>query len=161
MFGLVLIVAASWIFAAWKRRRSTALPVRITVAMLVVYAVLYVLVLPPLNPIKSYRPQSEWIRDQIGNETSFGLFFPKDNMAFRKRGGFAYYSGRLVMALDTPEEVNAFFADHPASVVLVEANSAPELFAKDEAAWRARVIRELTVTGRDYLVVAAPGTTLP
>lgn len=156
VLGVVLMVAASWVFAAWKRRRSTALPLRIAVVMLAVYAALYALVLPSLNPIKSYKQQSEWIRDQIGEETHFGLYFPRDNMAFRKRGGFAYYSGRLVTALDTPHEVDAFFAEHPASVVLVEVNSAPELFAGDEAAWRARVIRELTVTGRDYLVVAGP-----
>jgi 4-amino-4-deoxy-L-arabinose transferase-like glycosyltransferase len=155
VLGLVLALAAAWVFAAWKRRRSTALPVRIAVVMLAVYAVLYGLVLPSLNPIKSYKQQSEWIRDQIGEETHFGLYFPKDNMAFRKRGGFAYYSGRLVTALDTPHEVDAFFAEHPGSVVLVEVNSAPGLFAGDEAAWRARVIRELTVTGRHYFVVAA------
>lgn len=153
VLGVLLGAGAVWIVMVWKQRRTGAILVRIGVVMVAAYGVLYALVPPPLNPIKTYKPQSEWIRDHIGDETHFGLYFPKDAMGFRKKGGFAYYSGRLVVVLDTPGEVEAFFAEHPTSIVLVEVNSADELFAGDEAAWRARIIRELTVTGRHYLVV--------
>ena len=156
VFGLLLLAGAVWIIMAWKQRRTSAIPVRVAAVMLAAYGVLYGLVLPPLNPIKTYKPQSEWIRDQIGDETHFGLHFPKDNMGFRKKGGFAHYSGRLVAVLDTSEQVETFFADHPSSVVLVEVNAATELFAGHQAAWQARVIREITVTRRRYLVVRSP-----
>ena len=155
-FGLLLLAGAVWIVMAWKQRRTEAILVRVGVVVLAAYGAVSALVLPPLNPIKTYKPQSEWVRDQIGDETHFGLYFPKDAMGFRKKGGFAYYSGRLVAVLDTSEQVETFFADHPSSVVLVEVNAATELFAGHEAAWQARVIREITVTGRRYLVVRPP-----
>jgi len=156
VFGLLFAAGAVWIVMACKHSRTEAILVRVGVVVLAVYGVVSALILPPLNPIKTYKPQSEWVRDQIGDETHFGLFFPKDAMGFRKKGGFAYYSGRLVAVLDTPGQVETFFAAHPTSLVLVEANAATDLFAGDEAAWRARVIRDLTVTGRHYLVVGPP-----
>ena len=130
--------------------------VRIGAGHVVVYFVILMFVLPPLNPIRTYRPQSEWIRDTIGAETHFGLYNPDDDMAFRKKGGFAHYSDRLVEVLPDRAAVDAFFGQYPSSVVLVEVDAAMALFSDDEVAWRSRVIRELPTGGYDYLVVESP-----
>ena len=156
VFGVLLVAGAVWIFMAWKQHQTGAILVRTGVVHLAVYAALYGVVMPPVNPIKTCRPQSEWVRDYIGDETHFGIYHPKHGMGFRKKGGFAYYSGRLVAVLDKPDQVEAFFVGHPSSIVLVEVNAATELFAGDEAAWQARIVRELTAVRRTYYVVGPP-----
>jgi 4-amino-4-deoxy-L-arabinose transferase-like glycosyltransferase len=154
--GVLLVAGAVWITAAWRGKRAGAILARIGIAAIVVYAALYGLVVPTLNPIKTYKPQSEWIRDFIGDETNFGIYHPQNDLGIRKKGAFAYYSGRLVTVLDEPEQVTEFFSEHPSSIVLVEEKAAAGLFADDESAWRERVVRELRASRWTYLVVGPP-----
>jgi 4-amino-4-deoxy-L-arabinose transferase-like glycosyltransferase len=151
-FGVTLVGAIVLIFVAWKKPSRIVLA-RVTAAMMIVFTVLFAVVLPPYNPARTYRPQSEWIRAYIGDETHFGIYHPEGNLGFRKKGGFAYYSDRLVTVLYDEAEVDAFFANHPGSVVLVEVEAAGELFAGREESWRARIVRDLSAAGWTYHVV--------
>ncbi len=111
-------------------------------------------ILPALNPAKTYKPACQWIRQQIGSETHFGLVYPE--YAMRKMGAFGYYTGALVDRMENQDEVETYLRDHPASVVLVHETSTDEIFAGDERKWQERVVRELR-TGRDlYFVVSGP-----
>jgi len=154
VLGVVLVASALWIAVAWRRVQVRAILVRTGVAHLAIYLVLLAWVLPPMNPTRTYKPQSQWVRDFIGEESHFGLVNLHAGLALRKKGAFAYYSGRLVEEIYSQEEVERFFREHPSSVVLVAQDSAEHIFAGDEAAWRERVVRELQVGRTRYLVVA-------
>jgi len=110
-------------------------------------------IMPIVNPLKTYRSEAEWIAERIRPETSFGLVSDGEEY-YRKAGAFGYYSGALVVMMDRPEEIESFLRKHPDSVVLVKAARAPEIFAGNEEAWHARVIRDLGVRRGRFLVVA-------
>jgi hypothetical protein len=152
--GLVLLGAALWIGQAWRGKDARAILGRLGAAQIPLYIVLLALLLPPMNPTKSYRPQGAWIREQIGEETHIGLVYPM--FARRKMGAFGYYSGALVDRMNTAQEVEEFFRRHPSSLVLVHEGSVKEIFAGDEAAWNDRVLRELRTGSHLYVVVRGP-----
>lgn len=62
----------------------------------------------------------------------------------------------MVDLLDGPAEVDLFFQEHPGSVVLVIEGSVDKIFAGNESAWQARVMRELRVGKYLYLVLRGP-----
>jgi len=49
------------------------------------------------------------------------------------------------------------FEEHPGSVVLIIDRSVEDIFALDETAWRARVLREIRVGSHLYVVVRSAG----
>lgn len=109
---------------------------------------------PPFDVTKSYKPASQWIRQQIGDEDHFGLVNPE--FGFRKMGAFGFYTGVLVDLLETREDIESFFERHPGSVVLVLEEVADEIFAAEDEEWRDRVIRPLQVSSFHYLVLRGP-----
>jgi hypothetical protein len=114
--------------------------------------VVLVWVFPPLEPIKSYREASQWIRQEIGeNETHMGYVFPR--YAHRKKEGFGYYGDVLVTVLETPAEVERFLRKRPESVVLIEERGVDGIFSENEERWRSRVVREMWIGRNRYLVV--------
>jgi len=154
--GVLLLAAAAWLTMAWRRRDPTTVLVRVVAVHAVLYMVLQAWVLPAFDPTKTYRPQSQWIRDQIGAGTPFAMVHPRDGMGVRKRGAFGYYTGSMVELLETQAQVVEFLRQHPESIVLVHDEEADAIFAGNEAGWRARVIRELRTGDHVYLVVRAP-----
>jgi 4-amino-4-deoxy-L-arabinose transferase-like glycosyltransferase len=163
--GIVLLLSGPWIgLAGWRNQARAALN-RIAVAHVVLYVVLLSLVLPAMEPTKSYAPQSAWIREQIGSETHFGMVYPTGSKAstgrmhpsgIARRGGFAYHTDAMVDLLYSQEEVDSFFREHPKSVVLIHEGSVDLVFSGREAEWQARVIGRLRTGAHVYVVVRGP-----
>jgi len=165
LMGTVLLASGAWIILAWKRGDTRAALVRIGTTHVALYVVILALVLPALGPTKSYAPQSQWIREQIGSETNFGMVYPFGsktasgkimNAGIAKRGGFAYETGAMVDLLDDRADVENYFRQHPTSVVLIHEGSVDMIFSGEESAWQARVIRELRTGSHVYVVVRGP-----
>jgi hypothetical protein len=129
---------------------------RIALSHAVIYAVVLGLVMPAFAPSKTYKPQGEWIRDQVGpGESHIGMVYPNGG-GIRKRGAFGFETdGLLVDLLETREDVATFFNRYPGSLVLVESSSMPALFGDDPDAWAARNLRELEVGSTRYFVIGA------
>jgi 4-amino-4-deoxy-L-arabinose transferase-like glycosyltransferase len=153
LLGVALLGCGLWIGQARWRDNVRASLVRIGVGHVVLYVVILAFVMPAFGPIKSYAPQSRWISEQIGDETHFGMVDPN---GVARRGGFAYYTGTMIDLLDTPAEVENFFQEHPASVVLVLEGSTDRIFTGNEHDWQARIMRELRVGRHLYIVVGGP-----
>ena len=152
--ALVLLAGGYWLIQAWRRGDVRSMLVRLGVLQIPLWLAVMIGILPALNPAKTYEPACQWIRQEIGSETHFGLVYPE--YAMRKMGAFGYYTGALVDRMESQDEVEAYLRDHPASVVLVHETSTDEIFAGDEPKWHERVVRELR-TGRDlYFVISGP-----
>jgi 4-amino-4-deoxy-L-arabinose transferase-like glycosyltransferase len=164
--GIVLLVSGLLIAQAWKRGKVRGALRRISAAHVALYVVLLSLVLPAMEPNKSYAAQSAWIRAQIGDETHFGMVYPAGSIAsstgrahpsgVARRGGFAYHTDAMVDLLYSREEVENFFREHPRSVVLIHEGSVDPIFAGQEEAWNARVIGWLRTGVHLYAVVRGP-----
>ncbi|MGB5160385.1 MAG: glycosyltransferase family 39 protein [Thermoanaerobaculia bacterium] len=152
--ALILLAGGYWLFRAWQRGDVRSMLVRLGVLQIPLWLAVMIGILPALNPAKTYKPACQWIRQQIGSETHFGLVYPE--YAMRKMGAFGFYTGALVDRMEHQVEVESYLRDHPTSVVLVHESSTDEIFAGDEPKWKERVVRELR-TGRDrYLVITGP-----
>jgi 4-amino-4-deoxy-L-arabinose transferase-like glycosyltransferase len=149
----VLIGSAVQIGRTWRLRAVRASLVSIGGAQVALYIVILALVMPTFEPTKTYRPQSRWISEQIGASTHFGMVDPA---GVGRRGGFAYYTGTMVDLLQDTADVEEFFQRYPDSVVLIIEGSVQRIFDSDEAAWRARQLRELRVGSHLYIVVEGP-----
>ena len=154
LLGVVLLAVGLWVLHAWRRGDAHTILTRLGAGHVALYVVLLAWILPAFNPSKSYKPQSEWIREQIGSETHIGLVYPE--FAFRKMGAWGYYTGALVERMESTAEVERFFERYPGSLVLVHEGSVDEIFRADRAAWRARVLRELRTGQHLYVVVGPP-----
>jgi hypothetical protein len=121
---------------------------------MVIYLGATMFLFPPFDVTKSYKPQSRWIRQQIGDEDHFGLVNPE--YGFRKMGAFGFYTGVLVDLLESREDIESFFERHPGSVELVLEEAADEMFAGEEEKWRRRIVRPLQVSSFHYLVLRGP-----
>jgi 4-amino-4-deoxy-L-arabinose transferase-like glycosyltransferase len=153
-----LLAAAAVGLATWRwvRRALCAHDLagallRAAFAQLALFGVVVAGVLPALDPANSYEPQGRWIEQRLGAETRIG-FLGSD----RKIGAFGYYSGALVERVGGAAEIGDFFRRHPASLVVVEAERAPDLFDPPRADWLRRVVREFDAARRHYLVLAGP-----
>lgn len=153
VMGIVLLGSGLWIGHAWWRQRVRLAIGRIAAAHIVLYVVILALVMPTLAPTKTYKPQSHWISEQIGDATHFGMV---DHAGAMRRGGFSFYTGTMVDLLDGPAEVEAFFLEYPDSVVLVKEQSRQQIFAGNESAWQGRILREIRVGSHLYIVVRGP-----
>jgi len=153
VLGLILLAGALGVLHARHRGDLRAVLLRAGLTVMPLVLVLSGWVMPLMNPIKTYRPESLWIQQQIGSEEWFGLVGPSGNY-YGKAGAFGYYSGALIEYLPPDAaEVDRFLDEHPGSLVLVHENRVEELFAGDEARWRARVLREMPALHDHFLVV--------
>jgi 4-amino-4-deoxy-L-arabinose transferase-like glycosyltransferase len=151
----ILMGTAAWLLIALTRRRDRGVLVAITVGHVALYVAIVALVFPAMNPTKSYRQAAEWVGDHIGDEPEFGMYWPEDNLGFRKMGAFGYFSGKHVTVLYEPSEVQEYLVRHPGSVVVVHESAEPSLPATEE--WRRDhpIVRDdLYTGGKRYAVVA-------
>jgi hypothetical protein len=154
LLGVVLLAGGLWIGAAWWRGNARGGLVRLGLLHVPIFLLAYAWLLPALNPAKTYKPQSYWIREQIGDETHIGMVYP--GIGRHKTSAFAYYAVALVNSLENPDQVEEFFARHPGSVVLVHDSLAGTIFVGETASWKDRVLREMW-TGNDlYHVLPGP-----
>ncbi len=154
VLGVCMVAAGAWVGLAWRVRDTREELRRIGVSYVALYVVILAIVMPQFGPTKTYAPQGQWIRSEIGPEQShIGMVYPGSG-GIRKRGAFAYEAGGLMIdLLEAPAQVDDFFDRYPESMVLVQAKSVDMIFANDEAAWNERVQRELWVGKTLYLVV--------
>jgi 4-amino-4-deoxy-L-arabinose transferase-like glycosyltransferase len=154
MLAFTMIAAGAWVGLAWGIRDTRGALRRIGVGYVALYVVILAIVMPQFGPSKTYAPQGQWIRGEIGpDETHIGMVYPGGG-GVRKRGAFGYETGgAMVDLLDAPEQVEDFFSRYPNSLVLVQERSVDMIFADNEADWRERVQRELWVGKTLYLVV--------
>jgi 4-amino-4-deoxy-L-arabinose transferase-like glycosyltransferase len=153
LLGIALLGCGLWIGQAWHRKGVRVSLVRIGAAHVALYAVILAFAMPAFGPVKSYASQSWWISRQIGDETHFAMVDPAGKA---RRGGFSYYTGTMVELLDGPAEVERFFQEHPDSLVLIIEESTDRIFAGNESAWQARILRELRVGSHLYVAVGGP-----
>ena len=148
--GLVFLAVAIWVRRSGEDL-STGLS-RAGVALVPVYTAAFCLILPAVNPTKTYAPSGQWIREQIGDQDKFGLVNP--DLGFHKQGAFGFYTGgKLVVLLDKVEATEEFLREHPKSVVLVHEEFAEEVFPDWEDAWSRRVIGRVVAGRHPYYVV--------
>jgi len=158
LLGTVLSAGGIWIGLAWRARDSQAALRRIGISYILMYVAILGVVMPQFAPTKTYRPQGQWIRAQVGPAaTHIGMVYPGGG-GIRKRGAFGFETGGIMVdLLETEADVDAFFARHPRSLVLVEGHSREKIFARDSAGWEDRKIRDLWVGKTLYVVVGASG----
>jgi len=154
MLAVAIIAASVWIGLAWRVRDTRDELRRIGVSYVALYVVILAIVMPQFGPTKTYAPQGQWIRSEIGpDQTHIGMVYP-GGAGIRKRGAFGYETGgAMVDLLEAPEQVEAFFNRYPDSLVLVQEKSVDMIFAGNESGWRDRVQRELWVGKTHYLVL--------
>jgi 4-amino-4-deoxy-L-arabinose transferase-like glycosyltransferase len=152
--AITIIAGGAWIGMAWKDRDACSELRRIGVSYVALYVVILAIVMPQFGPTKTYAPQGQWIRAEIGpDETRIGMVYP-GGRGVRKRGAFGYETGgAMVDLLETPEQVEEFFKLYPDSMVLVQEDSEDTIFSDDLSGWRSRVQRELWVGKTLYLAV--------
>jgi hypothetical protein len=74
----------------------------------------------------------------------------------RKVGAFGYYTGKRIERVESESDIEAFFQEHPESLVVVEEKATEELFASQKVDWSARVVREFEAARRRYFVLHGP-----
>jgi 4-amino-4-deoxy-L-arabinose transferase-like glycosyltransferase len=155
LLGILLGISAVWIGLAAARRQTRPALIRTGLSQIAIWVVALALVAPSLEPTKSYKAQGHWLKEQIGSqETRIGMVSP--DRGVRKRGGFAFeMGGTMVDLLESTAEVEAFFAAHPDSVVIIDDDSVDDVFDGHEAEWRQRTVRTLLVSDTTYVVVRA------
>lgn len=156
LLGLTLICGGSWVGMAWRQRDTRASLHRIGFSYIALYAVVLGIVAPQFAETKTYKPQGEWIRSQVGpHQTHIGMVYPGGG-GIRKRGAFGFETGGIMVdLLETEQEVESFLDAYPGSVVLVEGQSQEAIFGRNERLWASRRIRELWV-GKTLYVVVGP-----
>lgn len=152
--GLVLLAGGLWILAARRAEDARVPLLRVGLVHPVAFVVLLALVLPALDPVRSYRKEGEWIASEVGGEPHFGLADP--DYGRRKMGAFSFYSGVLVEHLYSEAEIAAYLERNPRSLVLVNVDAIERLFTTPRADWRWPVVRELHVAEYDYLALRSP-----
>jgi hypothetical protein len=151
VLGAISLGAGFWVARAWRRGDIPRAFYRSAVAFFTIYLIGFALIMPTINPAKTYAPAGRWIREHIGSEKYIGLAFPARDSS--KMGAFGFQTGALVQLLEKEDEIDRFFREHPKSVVLLHEGSASKIYGKDRADWRAHVTHELVAGGYHYFVL--------
>jgi hypothetical protein len=173
LLSAVAVAGGLWVYRAWRAGDLPASLARIAAIQVPLYLLVSGLVLPALNPMKTYAPQGQWIREHTApGETAFAVFNP--DFGHQKRTAFQFYAWPLKVvwaragtdpaddprkrALQTVADVDRFFEQHPGSVCLVEQQSVGQFLASDREAWEARIVKaDLVAGGYHYTVFGGPG----
>jgi 4-amino-4-deoxy-L-arabinose transferase-like glycosyltransferase len=150
VMAVLLLAAAWWIGQAARKGKARDVLVRLAVICIPFFMVVFGVIMPALNPHKTYVPQGQWIRAEIGEAESFGLAYPP--RGHHKMGGFRLYTGAHVELLNTREDLDRYLDQHPESLVLLHSEHIADYFQPNDTAWESQVIHELDV-GRDHYLV--------
>ncbi len=145
--------AALWLWVGRPRRgKDLELTLRrLALAHVLLYLPVVAWIFPTLDPLNTYAPPGRWIADRIESEEHLG-YMGSD----RKVGAFGYYTGKRMDRVESEPEIEAFFREHPGSLVVIEEKRSEELFARGEADWSGRVVRDFEAARRRYLVLGGP-----
>jgi len=150
VLGITLLVSAVLIVAAWRMRGNRAALLGIGVSYAAIYAVILALVMPGFEPVKSYKPQSEWISAQIGAQTRFGMVDPQ---GIPRRGGFAYYTQTEVDLITGFDAAVEYLHKYPDTIILIRDSEFERDFRGRLAAAQLRLLNEIRVGSHVYLAV--------
>ena len=148
------VAIASWFWVRQTRRTRDldASLLRLALVQVLIFGFFAGVVQSALNPINTYVPQLTWLREQLPESGPLGYLGRSG-----KVGAFGYYTGRLVKSVRSPEEIEAFFAEHPDSLVVVYDGYAGKFLDAKGAEWRSQVVDEFVVARRHYYVLRARG----
>jgi 4-amino-4-deoxy-L-arabinose transferase-like glycosyltransferase len=153
--GSVLLGSVWFLGNSWRRRDRAASLSAVAMTYGLLYVLSQALVMPAFEPLKTFRPQSQWILARVpGGEPT--ALLDLNGYAERRRAAFAYYLGAPMGKLETRGDVEGFFAEHPGSLVLIEERSWGRV-APTDGIWERRVERELEASGETYRVLRGPG----
>ena len=163
VLSVISFGAGLWMGAGWRRGKIGEAFSRLAVSSVLLFLLMVAWLIPVFNPVKTYVPQSRWIREQVDGETRVGLVSLKGG--YHRIGGFAYYTGIPVELLESHDDVTRFFREHPRSLVLVQKSVADEFFTgrkwsllpSHSAGWRANVFHEFEAAGYRYLALRSTG----
>src|SRR5262252_3173398 len=97
LLSAVGLAGGIWMLRSWRAGDLPASLARMAAIQVPIYLVVSALVLPALNPIRTYAPEGQWIRDHVApGETAFALFNP--DLGHQKRSAFQYYAWPLKVA---------------------------------------------------------------
>jgi len=108
---------------------------------------------PRCAQCKTYRPQSEWIRAQSGDESRCGMV---DAAGGARRGGFSYYTGTAVDLLEGPDEAADYLRKYPNTIVLVRSTQFERDFLTGSDDSDLRLLSDVRVGRHLYKVLKAP-----
>jgi 4-amino-4-deoxy-L-arabinose transferase-like glycosyltransferase len=152
VIGLLALGGGFWVMTAWRQSDLTTGFHRTAATLLSLYLLAFAWFMPGFDPVKTYKPAARWVLERIGNETHFGLAFPR--RGFAKMGAFGFYSGRLVELLNSEEAIEEFLRKHPNSVVLLAKRAVKKIYGKDRTDWQDRVVKELVAGRYEYFVLS-------
>jgi 4-amino-4-deoxy-L-arabinose transferase-like glycosyltransferase len=151
--AICLATAVLWLWVGRARRRGE-LPGtlrRLAVAQVLLYLLVVALVFPTLNPLRTYAPPCRWIAERVAPEARLG-YMGSD----RKVGAFGYYTGKLIERVESESDIEAFFREHPDSLVVVQERKSQGLFNSQKTDWSAQVVKEFDAARRRYFVLRGP-----
>lgn len=151
VIGLAAVPLWLWIGHARLRGDLRATLRRLALAQVLLYLAVVAWVFPTLNPLNTYAPPCRWIAEQIDSEAHLGFMGSE-----RKLGAFGYYTGKRIERVESESDIEAFFQEHPDSLVVVQEKRSQELFDRQETDWSARVVREFDAARRRYFVLRGP-----
>jgi 4-amino-4-deoxy-L-arabinose transferase-like glycosyltransferase len=172
LLSAVALAGALWMLKAWRAGDLPASLARTAAVQVPIYLLVSALVLPTLNPIRTYAPEGQWIREHVApGETAFALFNPE--LGHHKRSAFQYYAWPLKVvwaregtspaddpqgrALQTVADVDRFFERHPGSICLVGEKFLKLFLDSDREAWEARIVKTDCIAGEyPYTVLRGP-----
>lgn len=156
VLGAGFIFSALAIGAGWKFGGSRPALFCIGGAHVLIYVVVLALVMPSFAPVKTYRPQSEWISAQIGDESRFGMVDAVGAAGVARRGGFSYYTGTAVDLLEGPDEAADYLRKYPNTIVLVRSTQFERDFLTGSDDSDLRLLSDVRVGRHLYKVLKAP-----
>jgi 4-amino-4-deoxy-L-arabinose transferase-like glycosyltransferase len=148
LVGIACAAFAALVVGVRNRFSVTGFPAFAAGTLGAVELAVFLLLLPALEPTSSLRPTALAAAEHTPPAGRIGLLGSRAMV-----GGLAYYGGRRVAELRTPEEVERFFAEGGGAVVL-KAKKLPRLATPVEVVHRAR-------SGRRELLVVTPRTNDP
>jgi len=155
VLGITLLASAVLVATAWRTRGNRAALLGIGVSHVAIYAVILALVMPGFEPVKSYKPQSEWISAQIGAQTRFGMVDPH---GIPRRGGFAYYTQTDVDLLTGFDAAAEYLHKYPDTIILIRDSEFERDFRGRLAEAKLRLLTEIRVGSHLYLAVGPDRT---
>jgi 4-amino-4-deoxy-L-arabinose transferase-like glycosyltransferase len=172
LLSAVALAGGLWILRAARAGDLPASLARTAAIQVPIYLLVSGLLLPALNPIRTYAPEGRWIREHVApGETAFALFNP--DLGHHKRCAFQYYAWPLKVVwaregtnpaddaqgrvLQTVADVDRFFERHPGSICLVDEPSLKLFLDNNREEWQARIMKtDCIAGGYPYTVLGGP-----
>lgn len=127
-FGCLSLGIGAVLLVLLIRGRSTGPPVaRVVLAMLLLFLVLQTAVQALIDPVKEMGRMMAEVARQIPGSGPVPAYLPPGQSNEVVFGMIGFKLGRRVLPLTNPEELRAWFAAHPGSVVLFRAPQAKKL----------------------------------